>query len=246
MARLFGLLVVCLSLKLSHFQNCELRFLAEPVQFADSPLKCGTIIGETVVMMCEIEQMDTMQYQIGWHFSKSETGAGKSTGNTKLGNYVAGHKIVHMTGNQAVISILIIEPFEANLHGGFYWCEMFNLTFPTSGVINPSQIVGITAPFSSNQLECGRFDFNMFGTTARCALGPVGNIDIVVGVEFTNITTNSPSTTPTSSTQRGGADVKTSPENVVRTAITWFSVGAVTLILIMVAIILCSVAIAKY
>ena len=236
---IFGLLVVCLSLNLSLCQNCERRFLVEPGQLANSPLNCNTVIGGIVVLKCKIELIDQMQYQIGWYHSKYEARAGEK--GTRLENDVAGYRIVHVTGNGTVMSTLKIVPFEADLHSGFYWCEIFNLTFPTSGVINPSQVVSITVPSSSDQLEqCVRFYFNLFVTTMRCALGPIGNVDIVVGVEFTNFITTTP-TLPSSDV----TTEKSSSANMIRMALIWFSVGSVTFILIMLAFILCSVAIAK-
>lgn len=262
-----GLLIFCLlvSFKWSHCQ-CDRQFLTEPDMIADSPLTCN-IVGGTVVLKCEIEDME---YQIGWYFHKNEANAGMSTVATKLESTVNGYIIALSTGMEQTRSQLTIDGFNPDAHSGFYWCEIFDVAFSTSGNINPSQVVHISAPFTLDQLaKCSRSSFDMFDATTRCALGPKDTVNIIIGVEFTNITTTVPpttipttekpnTTTTTTTTEDATTEDATTTEepittdgsddstrSVTRTAIIWFSVGAVALVLIVLAIILCAVAIAK-
>ena len=116
--------------------------------------------------------------------------------------------------------------------------------------------------------------FDFFGSTSKCAYGRIGLRErvIVDGVQFINYTIVTPNVTMNDSTPTNNSmpmdnityvtNTTTETEidttamiedtaptgggsNIVRTAVIWFSVGAAILILIVVAIILCAVAIAK-
>ena len=237
----------------------------------DSTIDCN-INGRAVKVICNIAQME---YQISWHFTTSRERAGEPSGTgptNRIVNNVGGYRILTNTNQGQTDSSLMIDEFNHDTHSGFYWCTIFNIAFSTPSTIFSSRVVNITAPTPSEALEqCENAEFQFSGTTTRCALGDVTSntmrIDIVDGVEYTQITTMAPTTpapttpaptTPAPTTPAPTTQAPTVPpsittevsataptSNVVRTAIIWFSVGAVVLILLVVAIILCSVAIAK-
>ena len=249
----FGLLV---SLKWSICQECERKYILEPGQFVDSPLTCN-IIGKSVILKCEISGM---QFKIFWFFNKTEPNSDlKGRKLTDGPNF----QIISLTGDTTK-STLTISSFNPAIHSGFYWCKMLEVTLATNNAINPSQVVSITAPFTSDQLEnCSRPSFDFFVNSTRCALGALASINRAIGVEYTNIsttTTPAPPTTDattiitdattiiTDASTVIGPEITTSSSSgsVARTAIIWFSVGAVALVLIVVVIILCAVAISRY
>ena len=257
-------------------QQCDRMFITEPSVSATSPLTCN-IIGKNVRLQCAIQGL---QYQITWYFTTDITQAGLSSANQVMDN-TNNRRVSSVTNTGSIESTLVLNSFNSAIHSGYYWCQANEVSFSTSGVLNPSRIL-LIAPPSLPELEaCTSSQVDFFAATAseRCAIGPIEGI-LLINITFTNVIsiTTVPSTTiirePDTTTMipepvtmmETPEDMPTLPptetttevedlttlestgsggSSTVRTAVIWFAVGAVVLILVVGAVILCAVAIAR-
>ena len=238
--------------------ECRYEFKRSLSALANSPLECN-ILGRQVVFECAITVAGGVN--IYWYFTRDVSEAGQSAGN-RIPNHPSTTR-----GSSDAVSRLTIDNFNGS-HNGYYWCERDPPIDQTSCAILPSLVVSINANYTLDELaQCTETEFNFFGPSTRCADGHTSlrDVNVVKGVEFRNITivTTNTNENSTSATTDNFTNVTNATEtittilemevstegaggsNVVRTAVIWFSVGAVALILIVVAIILCAVAIAK-
>ncbi len=236
-------------------QDCSVSYTRAPAALSNSPLYCS-MEGRQVTITCEMATPGDVR--IIWYYTSDRKQAGMSLNNEFTGTTLP------VTGSAWVRSTLSIDSFNSSQHNGFYWCERDPFVGPCTHSILPSPIVHI-----ENQLleeQCSQTTFDFTAPFTRCAFGvfSLRNITIVTGVEFTNSTptafpmttmndsskTNTttsiptPITTPTTLVMTEEEAIRGS-SNTVRTAIIWFSVGIVALLLIVGAVILCGVAIAK-
>ena len=269
--------VLTVILRLS--QQCDRMFITEPSVSATSPLTCN-IIGKNVRLQCAIQGL---QYQITWYFTTDITQAGLSSANQVMDN-TNNRRVLSVTNTGSIESTLVFNSFDSAIHSGYYWCQANAVSFPTSGVLNPSRIL-LIAPPSLPELEActsSPVDFFAAAASGRCAIGPIEGI-LLINITFTNVISISttmiqepdtttmipePDTTTTSAATMAETpeDMPTLPptettaevedlttlestgsggSSTVRTAVIWFAVGAVVLILVVGAVILCAVAIAR-
>ena len=244
-----------------------------PAALRDSPLNCN-IRGGNVRIQCKIEEAG-FQINWYFTNDESEAGSSSVNQQIGQSTNCMSDVICtsHEGTSSSVTSTLMINPFNNSEHSGYYWCERSTVTVSTNNAILRSQIVNIEANFTLGELEkCSdttMFDF--FSSTSKCAYGRVGLRErvIVDGVQFINYTIIMPNVTMNDSTPTNismpmdnitNATTETEIDttimiedtaptgggsNIVRTAVIWFSVGVAILILVIVAIILGAVAIAR-
>ena len=263
-----SVLIVSLFTVPSHSQCGDdgVQFYREPGMEAGSPLTCN-ILGADVVITCRV-QREAVDF--GWYYTTDRSKAGVRMGDEMFLISETDRRYSISTrpaqSPSGVVSDLKIQPYLNKSYDGFYWCKIVGGFQLPTGFLVPSQAVELNAEFTEDQLEpCSMLTFTT--ETNSCAIGEnPGSPTIVVGAEFTNIsttttdemtTTTDPNTTtepPTNATTETETTRRTtettvgvteSGSNQVRTALIWFSVGAVVLLLLTVGIVLSVIACTK-
>ena len=286
-------LVLSLFFKPSYTQ-CERRFEMEPA-VSDSPASTCNIRNRTVSLTCQVEGQG---FIIAWFRTKDRSEAGMDMDTNKLADDNVKYNIRAITtsSNDAINSVLSIMSFSPE-DAGYYWCEMTQISNPTSAIPNPSHVIHLVATFAFNPMTCSTIDLSTT-TELRCAYGDYDmNVEIVslsllfndstliptpppipkvTTTEMMISTTPAPMATPTEfvcdcPTASTGMPINViyitvTPETVppeeitttvavdtsessgsstFRTAVIWFTVGAVVSLLLTLGVVLCIVAIAK-
>lgn len=236
--------------------QCIRDFTVEP-RPGTTPLGCN-VLEARITLTCIV---DGTGVTLAWGFTTNSEEAGMSQH-----EIMQGDNRFSITGRvqvDATSTVLTIQEFD-NTHNGFYWCVVTEVASGVgAGSPNPSRVLNLTAQHSTAELPpCEEVvEFALARTGERCAWGPQDSeLAIIETVEFTNetlptTTTEAPTTVTTETTtdemtttteeetekatEAGGSD------DVVRTAIIWFSVGAAVLILLVIGVILCIVAMVK-
>jgi hypothetical protein len=256
-------LLVFLSLSASLcWCQCPHRFVLQPDTVAGSPIGCN-ILGARVEIQCLI----TGSVEIGWFFTTMRSRAGDGVTDDRITD-TNRYLILPAVRPSNVSTPLVIRSYD-NTYKGFYWCGVVQAQ--STGTFNPSRVVELETTFTTAELQtCAPSPVVLSGSTARCALGePEVPPTIVLGagfINFTIITTEAPTTEatpaeeittlitteekpttpPTRTTdQTTTTEEGSSSSNIARTAIIWFSVGAVAFVLITCGVVLCVVALIK-
>ena len=234
--------------------QCRRRFAVEP-RPGTNPLGCN-VLEAMITFTCTI---DGTSVTIRWGFTTNSEEAGMSKHELDPAN----DRYIFTTDFDvdSASAFLAIREFDSS-YNGFYWCVVTNVGIEVgAGSPNPSHVLNLTAQHSTDELPPCEEVVEFAGTGERCAWGPQDSVlAIIETVEFTNetlptTTTEAPTTVTTETTteemtttteekteeatEAGGND------DVVRTAIIWFSVGAAVLILLVIGVILCIVAMVK-
>ena len=189
-------LVLSLFFKPSYTQ-CERRFEMEPAVSDDSALTCN-IRGRTVSLTCQVEGQG---FIIAWFRTTDQSEAGMNINTNKLADDNVKYNIRTSTtsNNDAINSVLSIMSFSPE-DAGYYWCEMTQISNPTSAIPNPSHVIHLVATFAFNPMTCSTIDLSAMTTTElRCAYGDNMNVEIVSLSLLFNDSTLTP--TPTTITE---------------------------------------------
>lgn len=187
------LALLVLSLRLSTelcWCACENQFLEEPGIVPGSPITCN-ILEARVEINCKIATSDS-PFDILWYYTSDRIQAGKT------GSDPGSDPPYFQRGSSTssdVSSCLTIEPYR-NTDNGFYWCQVGEILGNPLFHRFPSQIVNIETEFTVDQLKPCTETVTFSSVGQRCALGDTLSPSpvIVLGVEFTNISTTTTTT----------------------------------------------------
>ena len=163
---------------------------------SDSPASTCNIRGRTVSLTCQVEGQG---FIIAWFRTKDRSEAGMNINTNKLADDNVKYNIRASTtsSNDAINSVLSIMSFSPE-DAGYYWCEMTEISNPTSAIPNPSHVIHLVATFAFNPMTCSTIDLSaMTMTELRCAYGDNMNVDIVSLSLLFNDSTLTPTPTPT-------------------------------------------------
>ena len=268
LAHFLLLLLLSLSFRGTHSQQCLIPFTEEPATSSGSPHQCN-VVGATIEMKCAA-QRDSVTFS--WFYTTSRDLAGMSSEVPVLSDGNGGYSITERLVNSGKETTLDIETFRMD-QSGYYWCRLLDVQIGETANRHQSQVVHIQANFTTAELEpCSNTLVlsRSGGQVGNCAFQAVQNTPITIvtaGIFAGAVTTPMPTTEPLTTTEEPTTMVTTEqttmrPTRLVtttlgatdppgegtvftRTAIIWFSVGAVVFTLLAIAFVLCVIGLIK-